>query len=178
MKGEKQRKFYLIFTLFTLIVFVCSAIFLYWSGISIDWNVLLTFSVTIFGTLITLVISTQKQALEEHKVIHRLFRDFNNRYNVINDDINRIKGKPKDQALSQENKNILYDYFNLCGEEYLYYRRGYIYNEVWNAWCKGMMDHFNDDRIKQLWDEEEQTGSYYGLTYDEIKSNGSNTIES
>jgi hypothetical protein len=57
----------------------------------------------------------------------------------------------------------LYDYFNLCSEEYLMKKKGYIYPEVWEAWCKGIQDFLKHERIKMLWDKEMKTGSYYGM---------------
>ena len=59
--------------------------------------------------------------------------------------------------------NTLNDYFNLCGEEYLFYRRGFIYPEVWGSWVRGMNIYFKDDRIQELWLEELRNESYYGL---------------
>jgi hypothetical protein len=59
----------------------------------------------------------------------------------------------------------LFDYFNLCGEEYLFYSQGYVYPEVWKAWFNGMEFFRPNPRIRQLWNEELKTGSYYGLQF-------------
>lgn len=66
----------------------------------------------------------------------------------------------------------LYDYFNLCAEEYLYFQKGYIYKEVWTAWCYGIRFFFESPRIRPQWQQEEETNSYYGLTLQIIR-NGS-----
>lgn len=49
----------------------------------------------------------------------------------MNKDMNRIREENEGVQLGQEDAATLYRYFNLCAEEYLYYKRGYIYPEVW-----------------------------------------------
>lgn len=139
-------------------------------GVNMDWGPVFVFGASIFGTLITLVLSSQKQAIEETTIIRQLFGEFNARYHAMNKKLNAIKDGQTLEELTEDEKNELYDYFNLCGEEYLYFKRGYIYTEVWRAWCKGMVDYLNNQRICKLWDEEEKKESYYGLTYAIIKS--------
>ena len=171
MKSEQVRKFYFGFTNIVLLIFVITSIVILRTGEGPDWGIMLATGVTIFGTLITLLLSSQRQALEELTIIRQLFKEFNDRYHCMNDELNRIKNREwqeDDDDLTDDNKNLLYDYFNLCGEEYLYYQRGFIYPEVWGAWCNGMLDYLNNDRIGKLWKEEEQTNSYYRLTYDKI----------
>ena len=63
--------------------------------------------------------------------------------------------------------DTLNDYFNLCGEEYLFYRRGYIYPEVWKSWVAGMKIYYANERIKKLWAQELSNQSYYGLNVSE-----------
>ena len=63
----------------------------------------------------------------------------------------------------------LVDYFNLCAEEFLYYQRGYIYPTVWQAWCRGMFQYLRIKAVRELWESEVKTGSYYGLTMKEIE---------
>ena len=57
----------------------------------------------------------------------------------------------------------LIDYFNLCGEEYLYCTKGYIDPVVWKAWHKGMQEHIGNPAIGKIWQEEKSKDSYYGL---------------
>jgi hypothetical protein len=64
---------------------------------------------------------------------------------------------------------------NLCGEEYLYYDKGYINPEVWRAWRNGMKYYLADQRILNKWADEEKSGSYYGLTLRKIRQNASRT---
>ena len=132
-----------------------------------DLNLLLT----ILGGLISFFYFVQKQQLEELAHFKELFNHFNDEYNNLNEKLNKIaKGDPKKQ-LTKDEIETLYDYFNLCSEEYLYYRKGYIYLEVWKAWCNGMESFLQKKRIGDLWaaEDERTAASYYGLTRREIQ---------
>jgi hypothetical protein len=93
-----------------------------------------------------------------------LFRDFNARYDGINDELNRLLLRDADLLLTSTDKQLLYDYFNLCAEEYLYFKSGYIDSEVWLSWLKGMKLFISDAKIRELWQKEIDSGSYYGFT--------------
>ena len=62
--------------------------------------------------------------------------------------------------------------FILCGEEYLYFVRGFIYPEVWKSWENGMKYFRRNPRIKKLWDDDLKTGAYYGLSFDQKNHDG------
>jgi hypothetical protein len=83
----------------------------------------------------------------------------------MNEKLNMIKDKDN---LDKDDIAKLYDYFNLCSEEYLFYRTGYIYPEVWKAWCNGMSSYLKNDKVREVWEKEEKSKSYYGLTSREI----------
>lgn len=104
----------------------------------------------------------QKQNLEELVLFRKIFRECNERYDRMNQELASMC-KRGDVALSQEQKALLTDYFNLCGEEYLYYRRGLIDPRVWKAWRNGMLYYLRDRYIREFWDTETATDSYYGL---------------
>jgi hypothetical protein len=93
---------------------------------------------TLLAPLITCTISfvyfIQKQKIEELRLFKELFQEFNDRFDNLNDDLNRICENGIDPKNKRKDIQKLYDYFNLCGEEYLYYRKGYIFPEVWEAW--------------------------------------------
>jgi hypothetical protein len=109
------------------------------------------------------LVGIQKQKTEELILFKELFEKFNTRYDEMNENLNAIITRENKTSLSQEEKDTLFNYFNLCGEEYLFYSQGYIYPEVWRAWSKGIEIFLHDPRIKELWDREMKTGSYYGL---------------
>jgi hypothetical protein len=66
--------------------------------------------------------------------------------------------------LAADDKQLLYDYFNLCAEEYLYFKSGYVDAEVWQSWLRGMKLFASNPEIRRLWQEELESGSYYGFT--------------
>lgn len=93
-----------------------------------------------------------------------LFRDFNARYDDLNDQLNVITTSQNGPLIEGERLQTLYDYFNLCAEEYLYYKGGYIDEDVWEAWLKGMRYFASNTEIRRIWQRELERGSYYGFS--------------
>ncbi len=122
--------------------------------------------VGIIGVPAIVLVTLQKQKTEELQLFKGLFTEFNLRYDRMNAKLNAIRDKLEEKEIDDTERNTLFDYFNLCGEEYLFFSQGYIYPEVWRAWYNGMQIFYQKPRIKKLWDEELQTGSYYGLQLD------------
>ena len=155
---------YFVFRHYTWIaISVCFVVLLYLAigRRETDWRI----TTTVLGTLLSSVYFVQKQRLEELKLFTELFRDFNRRYDGMNERLNRLMGS-QDGPLNANDKDCLYDYFNLCGEEYLYYRTGYIIPAAWEAWKKGMEAYrASDSRVRKGWDEELMSGCYYGLSF-------------
>jgi hypothetical protein len=117
---------------------------------------------TAIGALLSIVYFVQKQRLEELRLFRDIFKECNTRYDGMNDSLARVC-EVNDARLTPEEAALLIDYFNLCGEEYLYYRQGYIPPAVWEAWHLGMQIVISSPRINDLWRAEASTGSYYGL---------------
>jgi hypothetical protein len=105
-----------------------------------------------------------RQHLDETKLFKELFVEFNERYGKMNDGLNRILSGPADADLSEQERDLLFGYFNLCSEEYLFYRAGYIDERVWQSWRKGMDLFLNHPRVAALWQRERQNDSYYGFS--------------
>jgi hypothetical protein len=91
-----------------------------------------------------------------------LFKEFNSRYDLLNGKLNNIVNKTDDE-LSSDDKIVLFDYFNLCAEEYLFYKAGYIDKEVWHSWLAGMKHFTKNTSILSLWESDLKEGSYYGF---------------
>ncbi|WP_405377499.1 hypothetical protein [Nonlabens sp. Asnod3-A02] len=52
-------------------------------------------------------------------------------------------------------------YFNLCAEEFYWYKRGRIDQEVWNSWRNGMNDFYSMSPLMQeLWEDNSKNGGY------------------
>jgi hypothetical protein len=95
-----------------------------------------------------------------------LFDKFNAAYTEMNEALNAIRNSSAETDLTKEEVDTLNDYFNLCGEEYLYFKKGFIYPEVWEAWLNGMRIFYRNERIRNLWIEELRNNSYYGMNSD------------
>lgn len=124
------------------------------------------------GAVVGLSYFVLKQHLEEVKLFKELFTEFNERFDEMNGDLFDILEGPVDRELTSDEKKKLFDYFNLCAEEYLYYRKGFIYQEVWDAWRNGMRVFSNCPRIRSLWGAELEANSYYGFKLPERSSSG------
>jgi hypothetical protein len=123
---------------------------------------------TITGGACAFAFAVQKQNLEETTLFKELFEKFNTRYDVLNDELNRIyfDKQPADKPFTDDERETLYKYFNLCGEERLYAEKGFICPEVWRAWENGMKFFRQNPRIKRLWDLDlKDNESYYGLNF-------------
>jgi hypothetical protein len=128
-----------------------------------DWKLFLP----AIGGAVSLIYVVEKQQLDEASLFKDLFVQFNEKYDDLNEELNRIKSQ---DSISLQDCNTLYDYFNLCGEEYLFYQQGYIYPEVWQSWILGMKIFYDSDVIRPIWISELKSGSYYGLDIErEIK---------
>lgn len=109
---------------------------------------------------------SQQQKLAEIELFKALFTEFNYRYDLLNDNLQSIRLSSGDIS---SNRSKIIDYFNLCAEEYLFYKQGYILADVWRSWCNGMLWYLEDPRFKQLWNEEAPQHSYYGLSIEIIR---------
>ena len=118
--------------------------------------------ITVVGALLSFAYFLQKQKLEEMRLFRELFKECNSRYDAMNESLASI-AKKGDVELSSEERLKVIDYLNLCGEEYLYFRRGYIEPSVWQAWSKGMKVIVAAPPIQRVWLEEKSSGSYYDL---------------
>jgi hypothetical protein len=110
------------------------------------------------------------QHLQETRLFKELFTEFNQRYDRLNAELNAIRNRPEAVDLEEGDTSLLLDYFNLCAEEYLFFRAGYIDVDVWRSWCRGMKEYDDDPEIHKLWKEEIELGSYYGFTLGLLQS--------
>lgn len=126
-------------------------------------------SVPAIAAIAGLVYFLYSQHLQETRLFVDLFRQFNERYDKHNDLLNEIFAQPQQDMLSAKQKQVLFDYFNLCSEEWLYFKTGYIDPAVWASWREGMKYFLDSAEIRRLWTEELERGSYYGLTIEQIE---------
>lgn len=109
----------------------------------------------------------QQQRLAETSLFKELFTEFNARYDRLNEILSALVEAGR--VRGAEDRQRIVDYFNLCAEEYLFHLDGYIHPKVWRTWCRGMLFYLEREPFKTIWEEEERTSSYYGLTLKEIR---------
>jgi hypothetical protein len=117
-----------------------------------------------FGVVGGVVGFLYSQHLQQSRLFKELFTEFNGRYDRLNQTLNEVRDRPSGALLNPEDRKVLYDYFNLCAEEFLFFRAGYIDKDVWRSWCNGMSQFSEDPEIRELWDAELKSSSYYGFT--------------
>jgi hypothetical protein len=121
------------------------------------------FLISAIGAAAGLTYFLYRQHLDETKFFKDLFVLFNARYDELNDGLNNILFGPSNGEFEAAEREQLFSYFNLCAEEYLFYRAGYIDRHVWNSWSRGMKVFFDHPRIRRLWEEDCKADSYYGF---------------
>lgn len=115
----------------------------------------------VIGTILSLGYFLQKQKLEELRLFRDIFKECNARYYQMKEALEAIATKT-DEVTPEEKVKVI-DYLNLCGEQYLYYKLGYIEPSVWQAWFTGMQTHVVAPNISSIWAVEKRKGSYYDL---------------
>ncbi len=77
----------------------------------------------IIGGCATMYFSLNKHWMEGDRMFRELFKEFTERFNNMNEDLNKIvEGKPLgDKGRSEA--DVIQDYLNLCSEEYLWCKR-------------------------------------------------------
>ena len=118
---------------------------------------------SVTGAAAAFVFFLYGQHHQNMQMFFNLFEKFNKRYDELNEKLNAITTRSNDSPLLPEHINTLYDYFNLCAEEYLFYEAGYIDEGVWSAWLCGMKNFAADIAVRRLWENELESGSYYGF---------------
>ena len=112
-----------------------------------------------FGLMITFVYNYHSRKLSNDRMSKDLFTEFNARYNQFNDSLNKIsecKSEKDFEKLENHDKlkNDLVDYFNLCAEEYFWFKKGRIDPLMWEAWSAGMNDWYKYPFIQEVWENE------------------------
>ncbi|MEO3408151.1 hypothetical protein AAFN85_29825 [Mucilaginibacter sp. CAU 1740] len=136
-----------------------------------------TVLIGIIGSIATIYLSVIKLKVDGDNLFNELFKTFNERYDQrFNDLINKQRIESK--ALEKEDKIVIIDYFNLCAEEYLWFTKKRIPEDVWYAWKIGIDRNLEILEINKLWHQEmkgDGAKSYYRIT-DAIKAQEMDTL--
>ena len=123
---------------------------------------------TLFAGVVAAVLSVsffvQQQRLAEMNLFRDLISSFNGRYDKLNERLMRMRCEE-----DCTDYQVVWDYFNLCAEEFLFFSEGYIDDRVWRAWCIGMLYYFEVEPFLTMWRDAGASDSYYGLTIEEIR---------
>ncbi|MCR1025461.1 hypothetical protein NQT66_11630 [Cellulophaga baltica] len=96
------------------------------------------------------------------RMMKELFGEFNKRYDVLNDYLEKITNHESMEYLMNDHpleysflRNKLNDYFNLCAEEYYWFKNGRIDEDLWQSWEVGMNAWYDKHNIiQEAWKEE------------------------
>ena len=100
---------------------------------------------------------------QETALFRDLFREFNSRYDTLNEGLNAIFNRPANTPIEPTDHGLLFDYFNLCAEEQMFARAGCIDSSVWRAWQNGMRFLAQDPEIRAFREQELKQDSYYNF---------------
>jgi hypothetical protein len=123
---------------------------------------------TVIGGIGALAFYLHRRHAEDARLVKELLTEFNERYDKLNNDLQLACWR--DAQFEEETKLLFIKYFNLCAEEWLFWRAGYIYDPVWEAWKNGMKQYSKDARVITLWDKEAESDSYYGFNFRQVTS--------
>jgi len=114
--------------------------------------------------LISWRFNESRKRITHDQMKKELFSEFNQRYNLLDDILLTINPKESYQELKiadPEKARVLNKYIDLCSEEYFWYKRGRLDEDIWKAWNTGMQYWYGYlNSLQDLW---------------EIKSGGGNT---
>lgn len=138
--------------------------------------------ITGFAALgVTWYYSKKQLELSNDEFQRGLFKQFNERYDELNDELHilLVQQKEKDEQLtlksvregSRDSYKCLNDYLNLCAEEHYWFKKGRVDPTVWKAWKTGIDWWFDKlDPLKELWENEKKNGNYNSYYLDDGES--------
>ena len=124
--------------------------------------------IAILATGVSVCFGIRQYKIEHDKMFKELFQSFNEKYDLkFNNALSQIvnaRNENMSYQLTSIEKDLIIDYINLCAEEYLWFKKGRIDDDVWLAWEQGMLYFFKLEPIKSCVENEKmQKASYYGL---------------
>lgn len=123
----------------------------------------------VVGIIITVIFSAANKNLNHQKMEKELFAEFNKRYDALNDSLTLLSSISTLEQLRETNSfidkktmhHLLIDYFNLCAEQYYWYRKKRIKKLLWDSWHSGMMYYYTTHPVvRELWELEIKGGGY------------------
>lgn len=124
--------------------------------------------ITAIAVILSAIYFIQKQKLEEDKLFFEAFSSFNKRFTEQSSLLHKL---PKEGEPGNEQNAVIANYFDLCAEEYYFYKHGRIPKDVWACWAKGMLYYIdNYPCVLSYWEDMEKQKANYGLSISLLKS--------
>lgn len=119
----------------------------------------------------TIIFNRSQTKIARHRLQKELFGEFNKRYDVLNCYLEKITKYESLEHLMNKKPNKypflrskLNDYFNLCAEEFYWYKCGSIEKDLWNSWEVGMNFWYNNYPIvREAWNEEYKSFGHHAF---------------
>lgn len=142
-------------------------------------QVVITLIIGFFTLIIAWRYNRSNLKISKEKLEKELFKEFNERYDILNDSLAKLSSEDTLEYLKDINSliankkmyNVIIDYFNLCAEQYYWKQKDRISDKIWVAWNKGMMEYYKFPIIQQIWEDEtlqDNYKSYYLNSADEL----------
>jgi hypothetical protein len=119
----------------------------------------------------TIIFNRSQSKIAKHRLQKDLFGEFNKRYDVLNGYLEKITKYDSIEQLMDKKpnkypflRNKLNDYFNLCAEEYYWYKNDRIDKDLWKSWEVGMNAWYNNHKIiREAWSEEYESFGHHSF---------------
>jgi len=119
--------------------------------------------IAVGASIVALYFSLVKYWMDSDAFFKSLFESLNKRFDELNEDLNLVaKGNPP--ITKSKLEEVIQDYLNLCAEEYFWYKKDRIHENVWNSWVEGISYYLENADIKNYFQKESSySKSYYGF---------------
>lgn len=150
---------------------------------------------TVLAIFLTITVTIYFEKVNKRKIQYDIAHTFNERYDKLNEKLYRIiEGLPfyeihKNEDLIKKlnlktlveeidfnKKLIIYDYLNLCAEEYYWFKKGVLNTNIWINWNRGislLLERLIEDEyirkiIYEEYENNKDKDSYYGFFKTEL----------
>jgi hypothetical protein len=101
----------------------------------------------------------QQTRTAEHQLFISVARDVQERYSKLYPILASLPQSV--EQLSDEQRQAISQYANLCAEEYLWKQKGIVQQEIWDVWEFAIADKFTYTIIGEVWKQNLRKDKYY-----------------
>lgn len=127
-----------------------------------------TIAASLIGASAVAIYNIVKARHDKTVFKREIFSEYNKKYDELNDRLERLKHLEFQTAIESEMGNgrslddyweelfedepsprpeligAAFDYINLCSEEYYWYKKGFVDQDIWKCWHNGMICWYQD----------------------------------